>query len=120
MWTTRLSRCEKGLELGWREEIRFWSPWAWQQAGRWHLSIWDRSLEIAEKPPCDAEPLRGTARPPVCGFLASPRKRRLGPNRTGVFLGVNKRNKLQQDEFFSPCLESEGFAQAHIGPQLGV
>ena len=115
MRTTYLSRCEEGLELGGGEEVRFWPPWAWQQAGRWHLRLWDRGLEIDEKPPCDTEPSSGAARPPVCGFLASPRKRHLGPNRTRVFSGLHKRDKLQQDLFFRPCLESEGFAQAHIG-----
>ena len=115
MRTTCLSRCAEGLELGWREERRVGPPWAWQQAGRWHLGLWDRSLEIEEKAPCDTEPSSGAARPPVCGCLARPLKHYMGPNRPRVFSGLHKRDKLQQDLFFRPCLESEGFAQAHIG-----
>ena len=70
-----------------------------------------RGLEVAEKPPCHTQASRGTARPPVRGFLAGPLQGQLGSDRTGVLLGLHKRDKLRKEDFFGTHLEAEGFAQ---------
>jgi hypothetical protein len=35
-------------------------------------------------------------------------------------LGLHKRDKLRQEDFFSTHLEAEGFAQTEVGHQLSV
>src|SRR2546425_4840894 len=119
-WTTRLSRCEEGRELRWREEIRFRSSWAWQESRAWHVGIWRRGLQIEEKPPGYTETSSRTVRSPVSRFLTGPLEHHLGTDRTSTFLGVDERDKLGEDDSLGPHLVSEGFTQTQVGQQVGV
>jgi hypothetical protein len=44
----------------------------------------------------------------------------VGPDRAGVVLGFDKRDELWKEHFLTAHLETQGFAQTHVGHQLRV
>ena len=103
------------------QRIGFRPSWGREQPWGWHFGIGCGGLEVAEKPPRHTQTSRRTAGPSVRRMPGRPIQGPSGHGSDAVFSWAftNATNSGRRN-FLGTHLESEGFAQAQVGYQLGI